>query len=276
MESFARAGVTALLAAVTFSAPIAGTFALSGGTQHVSATMNVHRVASATTLDVVESSDATSKPISKYSSDMTKLMHMIVISDDFSQFMHLHPAFDPATGHFTASVKLDPARQYIVYADAEPDGAGQQVFRFLLPAQQRTPMVPAGQPTNRPISAVTPSPNMMSAGPYTVALKATTLAANAMLMVPLTIARNGKPANDLHPYLGAAAHAVFINTADLSYVHVHPFVKGTKMNMHMQGGQAGPNMMMHVPSLPVGTYKLWLQFRGGATLYTVPFTIAVR
>jgi hypothetical protein len=91
-----------------------------------------------------------------------------------------------------------------------------------------------------------------------------------MTMLPIRIARNGKPATDLHPYLGAAGHAVFIDTSSLAYVHVHPMLPGGKMK------GAGPKMVLHVPGLPVGTYKLWLQFQGGTKVYTAPFTIAAR
>ena len=268
MDGFTRTGLT-LVAALAMSAPVTGSFALLGGTPKVTAQMAVRQNGGKTSLDVYELQSGSNTPVVKYDSDMTKLMHMIVISDDFSTFMHVHPAFNAKTGHFTIALPLDPTREYIVYTDTDPAGAGQQVFRFLLPAQRTAPVsVPAGQPTNNPIAATTPSPAIMTAGPYKVAMR-TTFLANAMQMLPLSIQRNGKPATDLQPYLGAAAHAVFINTSDLSYVHVHPMVHG-KM------GIAGPNMTVHVPPLPVGTYRLWLQFEGGSKLYTVPLTIAVR
>lgn len=268
MDGFARTGLS-LIAALAMSAPVTGSFALLGGTPKVTAQMTVRESAGKTALDVYQLESVSKTPVVKYDSEMTKLMHMIVVSDDFSTFMHVHPAFNAKTGHFTIALPLDPTREYIVYADTDPAGDGQQVFRFLLPAQRSAPVtVPAGQPTNKPIAATTPSPETMPAGPYTVRMR-TTFPADAMQMLPLTIQRNGKPATDLQPYLGAAAHAVFINTSDLSYVHVHPMVRG-KM------GVAGPKMTVHVPALPVGTYRLWLQFAGGSKLYTVPFTIAVR
>ena len=37
----------------------------------------------------------------------------------------------------------------------------------------------------------------------------------------LHILRDGQPAPDATPYLGVAAHAVFISAADLTYVHAH-------------------------------------------------------
>ena len=289
MEGFARAGITMLVAALSFSAPLVGTFALVDGTPKVAAEMRVQQTPTKTMLDIFQTQGQSTKPILKYDLDMTKLMHLVIISDDFSQFMHLHPAFNAKTGHFTIALPLDPTRQYIAYVDTMPSGDGQQVFRFLLPAQQTAEMaVPAGQPTNRPIFASTPSPTATTAGPYTVKIQATTIAANVREAVNLTIERNGRPASDLHPYLGAAAHAVFIDTANLGYIHLHPMIKGAKSDMDMsmpgsmsmkdEGGPAksGPQMVMDVPDLPVGTYKMWLQFEGGSKLYTAAFTIAVR
>ncbi len=268
MDGFARTGLS-LVAALAMSAPVTGSFALLGGTPKVTAQMRVRQTGGKTSLDVYQLEGDSKTPVVKYDLDMTKLMHMIVITDDFSTFMHVHPAFNARTGHFTIALPLNPSREYIVYADTDPAGDGQQVFRFLIPAQHTTAVtVPAGQPTNEPIAATTPSPQTLTAGPYTVQMH-TAFPAASMQMLPLTIQRNGKPATDLHTYLGAAAHAVFINTADLSYVHVHPMING-KM------GTAGPKMTMHVPPLPVGTYRVWLQFEGGSKLYTVPFTIAVR
>ena len=36
----------------------------------------------------------------------------------------------------------------------------------------------------------------------------------------------GKPAMDVHPYLGALAHAFFLDAGDRSSVHVHPVLPG--------------------------------------------------
>jgi hypothetical protein len=34
-----------------------------------------------------------------------------------------------------------------------------------------------------------------------------------------------------------------------------------------------PSMTLHVDALAAGTYKLWLQFRGGDRLYVAPFVV---
>lgn len=279
MDSLTRAGSALVLAVSIAGSAIAGTFALHGGKAMVTPHMQLSVDAGTTKTDVWQGTLEGDKPILHYSTDMTKLMHMIAISEDFTQFFHVHPAFDPKTGHFTQSLTLDPKHRYYVYTDSEPVGMSQQVFRYTVPAVLR---VAPFEPRLR-----APGPLTATSGPYAVTLASTTFKANAMEMIGVTITRGGKPASDLTPYLGAAAHAVFINTSTLDYVHVHPMVQGAMMNMGTMSadmpmddehgmGTAGPKLMMHVPALPAGTYRLWLQFQGGGELRVTAFTIAVR
>ncbi len=279
MESLARAGAAFVVAATLISAPIAGTFALLGGKPMVAAEMTATRLGGPYTLDIVQTPLDGGKPITNYTLDMTKLMHLIIVSDDFTEFFHVHPAFDAKTGHFTIEQRLDPLHRYYAYADSQPTGMSQQVFRFTIQ--------PGPNATNNVSPFKRPSPVTADAGPYTVTLAKTTLPANTMQMIDVNITRNGTPATDLKPYLGAAAHAVFINTSSLQYVHVHPMVQGahaSMSDMHMSMpmnddigmGKAGPKLMMHVPPLPAGIYRLWLQFQGGSTLQVAAFTIVAR
>jgi len=278
MDSLAR-GITGIIFAASLAAsPLVGQWALPNGKPLAAAEMRVTQLPDGrTSLDIFETTGQMTAPIRAYDVDMTKLMHMIVISDDFAQFMHVHPTFDPKTGHFTQVVRLEDSHRYYVYADAEPRGLGQQVFRFSLQPGTRATTQEAARP------AFTPSPLAVAAGPYQVALAKTTLAAGKPQTIAVTITRSGRPATDLHPYLGAAAHAVFIDTTTLAYVHVHPTVAGApEMDMDMPGmhmdspAQAGPHMNMHVGALAAGSYKLWLQFEAGSALYVAPFTLAVR
>jgi hypothetical protein len=260
-------------------AALSGTFALHGGKAMVTPHVAYSVDAGTTQLDIWQGTLEGDKPILHYTADMTKLMHMIAISEDFTQFIHVHPAFNATTGHFTQALTLDPKHRYYVYTDSVPTGMSQQVFRYTIPAIARiAPFVPHLR---------APGPLSDTSGPYAVTLASTTFKADTMEMIGVTITRGGKPATDLKPYLGAAAHAVFINTSTLDYIHVHPMVQGAMMNsssMNMDMpmddehgmGMAGPKLMMHVPALPAGTYRLWLQFEGGGELRVAAFTIAVR
>jgi hypothetical protein len=108
-------------------------------------------------------------------------------------------------------------------------------------------------------------------------------------MLTVHVRKQHKPASDLQAYLGAPAHAVFIDAATLDYVHVHPMPLSAMpacdmgdmnmsgpMNMSDVHGEVSPDMMLHVTVPRPGTYKMWLQFLGGGNLYVAPFVLNAR
>lgn len=254
-----------------------GRFALLGGTPKVTSTFWVSHAAGLSGTLKVRQFTVDGKPILDYDVDMERVMHLVIVRDDFATFAHLHPGLDTKTGTFWQDFTKEPNHRYYVYADSTPRGLPQQVFRFTLDA--------AGAVSNgRP--SLTPSDRTASAGPYSLTLSQTTIPADRPKNLNLTVLQNGEPAQGLSPYLGAAAHVVFINTSTLGYVHVHPTLRGaavkttamsSNMNMPMPAeGKSGPLMQMDVPALPAGTYKVWIQFLGNGTLYTAPFTLLAR
>ena len=135
------------------------------------------------------------------------------------------------------------------------------------------------------------SPTSDAGEGYGVTLSTVTLAANAPTKLDVEVRRGGKPASDLTPFLGVAAHVVFVNTSSLAYVHLHPFMRGEAMptampSMSMQDqmdamesiSKVGPYMRIDVPPLPAGIYKMWFQFKGGVEeqTHTAPFTLVAR
>ena len=280
MESSARrrlSGVivaTALAIATGAGAAKAadGTFALLGGAPKIVARFSAtYGAGNTVTVKIRQFLLDGATPILKYDADMQKLMHIIVVRDDFATFAHVHPGFDAASGTFTQVLRMEPKHRYYVYADTTPHGVGQQVFRF-----------PIGLPylASRPSSSA--SPKSVAAGPYTVTLAGTTLQPDRATNLALDVYENGKPARDLSTYLGAAAHAVFVNTLTLEYVHVHPAERGAPMAMGANEtmempARTGAGMQIPVPPLSPGVYKLWIEFRGeGGGVYTAPFTMLVR
>jgi hypothetical protein len=224
-------------------------------------------------LDVWMTRPGTAAPIKQYQVEMTKKLHMIIVSDDFKTFLHIHPTLSP-TGHFLITQQFPAPGTYFVYADALPNDLNHQVFRFKLDV---------GHPS-APSSRTLPNTGMgVQTGPYEVDLSTVRIHSGRMEMIDVSILENGVAAKDLHPYLGAPAHAVFLNTKDLSYVHVHPM--GADMtNMQMDMSKPMPelpdtasvsgDMMLHIALREAGTYKLWLQFRGANDkLYVAEFTI---
>jgi hypothetical protein len=250
-----------------------GVFALLGGTPKIASKFWADHAAGVTaTLKIRQFQPGGTAPILDYDTDMERLIHLVVVRDDFATFAHLHPAFDTTTGTFSQRFTKAPNHRYYVYADSAPRGIGQQVFRFTMesdgPLADSRPSLTASAPATR-------------VGPYTVTLARTTVSSNQARDLKVTIAEDGRPARGLGTYLGAPAHAVFINASTLAYVHLHPTVAGassmtTTMAMDMET-PAGPLMHMKLPPLPPGTYKLWLQFRGANdVVYTAGFTLLAR
>jgi hypothetical protein len=274
--ALAASGLAAISLGAIRTETQSGAFALLGGSPSIISTFwTDHSNGLSATLKVRQF-QPDGKPILHYEIDMQRLMHLVVIRDDFATFAHLHPSFDATTGTFWQPFTKEPKHRYYIYADTTPRGIGQQVFRFMLDSDG--PVTTAPVVRDAPVASAT-------AGPYAVTLGAATFAADKPQSVSLTIFKDGKPAGDLGTYLGAAAHAVFINTRTLAYVHVHPTVRGAQGEMHMASGAememsdatAGPSMTMSLPGLPAAPYKLWIQFRGGGDrVYTAPFTLLVR
>jgi hypothetical protein len=267
------AAFAVLLAAAT---TYAGVFALPAPQRRAAATLTVARTGPfAARLDIVERAGAVT--LRDYDLDMTKRMHVIVIDDRFRTFQHLHAEHD-AAGHFTFALHVPAAGQYYVYADAVPHGLGQQVFRFDVPFGAEPPGNAADVRSNATAQS----------GPYAVTLDTLRLRSGSESTVHVSVAKNGVPARDLAPYLGAAAHAVFIQTQTLAYVHVHPIAGSGSAPMHGMAGMestpgtpepvlgAGPlpsTLTLHIQAPSSGTYKLWLQFRGGDGLHVAPFVL---
>ena len=211
-----------------------------------------------------------SVPIKSYQVEMTKKLHVVVVSDDFKTFLHIHPTPMP-NGHFVITQQFPSAGTYFVYADGLPNNLNHQVFRFKLNVEHASPPEPRDLPTTG---------MGVQAGPYEVDLSTVRVHSMRMEMVEVQVLKNGQPAKDLHPYLGGAAHAVFLNVKDLSYVHVHPMAMGAMMDMSRpmpdmpDNASVSPDMMLHIALHEAGTYKLWLQFRGeNDKLFIAQFTI---
>jgi hypothetical protein len=271
--------VPALLAAVLTSAPIVGHNVTYAGTKPIQGFLTATPAdGGAVHLDVWETQHG--KTLVKYDVDMTKLLHMIVVSDDLTDFQHIHPVLHP-DGHFTIDVQPHERGLYHVYIDGMPHGIGREVLRF------DVPIGGVAAAASRHLHATGAT---QTAGPYTITLDPVSVPFGEIATIDVTISKNGKIAGDLHPYLGAMAHGVFIGTRDLSYMHAHGM---TDDMLAMAAGDCGDSMMAAMPPLPARStiggkfsfeilapaaqpYDFWLQFIGGDTLYTVPFLVTGR
>lgn len=281
------------LAGPAYAAPlpatIAGTYALPDGTPKVSAILAVTpgtkgAADGASVLDVAMSRLGAPRPITRYDVELSKRLHVIAVSDDFRVFLHEHAERPGADGHFRVPIRFPRRSAWHVYADAVPSGLGQQVMRFDISLDPGTPA--SAQPPAPQATGLTGSD-----GRYGVSFDALDLRAGQEAQLTLHILRDGKPAPDLTPFLGVAAHAVFIAAADLTYIHAHAAPAAIDAAQHHDmpgmdmpgmdsaplraGATVAPDLVLHVTAPKAGAYLLWLQFAVGGHVRTVPFVVTV-
>lgn len=194
------------------------------------------------------------QPVTRYTREHDKDLHLIVVGRDLSGFQHLHPTMG-ADGLWTLPLTLPAAGDYRVFADFVPAGAGPLTLGADLHA--------AGSYVPRPLPAPT---RTASVADYTITLTGQ-LQAGGSSPLTLSVRKYGRPVSDLQPYLGAYGHLVALRTGDLAYLHVHP--TGTPGD-----GQTapGPDISFAAEVPTAGTYRLYLNFQHDGVVRTAEFT----
>ncbi len=180
-----------------------------------------------------------------------KKIHLIIVSDDFSSYQHVHPSY--ANGAWETDVEFKNNTAYQAYFDSDPVEEEPQVLRM-------------------PLSIGTPAPaNKVSQekNTVTVAGVTTSLTVRQPVMsgsaLAFSLTQNGARLV-AEPHLGAEGHVVAISHADPdNFVHVHPVTH--------EGVDTDVDFSLDVPVS--GTYTLFAQFKTNGVVRMFPFTLAV-
>lgn len=266
---------TAALPSFAAEAALRGAFALPSMTEKVTAELVVRKTGLLTReLLFAFTNKATGQPITHFDEELTQKLHVMATDSDFSSFVHEHAGELGLDGRFRIAMRFPKPGTYHVYADAVPMSLGQQVIRFKVPVDVTTDPT---APQLVPVDAA-----KASDGPYTVNLDASALGVGIEGMMALTILKNGKPAIDLGLYLGVPAHAVFVSKDDLGYVHAHAMAADAPKSCHTSHrshddlkAAIPAKLMLHATPPRAGRYALWIQFKGGGQVRTVPFAVTV-
>jgi hypothetical protein len=200
---------------------IKGIFALPDGKQTVAGEMTLdHTGPLSREMKLIYKDQTTGEQITDFEVELTQELHILATDKSLSTLVHQHVEQAGNDGVFSTIFEFPAAGLYHVYTDAVPSGDyGQQVLRFDVSVGDAA----ATPPTVTDTEASPERAHVLesSNGDYTVKLDVAGLKAKQESAVQILIEKDGKPARDLTPYLGVAAHAVFVRASDLAYVHAH-------------------------------------------------------
>lgn len=194
--------------------------------------------------------DAGGAAVTRFEREQTKLMHLIVVRDDLTGYQHLHPTLGEA-GRFTVRLMLPSAGRYRVVADFRTDGKRYSLTRNV-----------SVRGTARRIPPPRPGGSATVAG-FRVDLEHGELTAGTGAKLVFAVTRDSRPVATLEPYLGAYGHLVAFRARTLDYTHIHPV------------GRTGNRVEFHAELAKPGLHRLFLQFRTGGRVWTVPFAVDV-
>ena len=189
-------------------------------------------------------------------------IHLIAVSEDLSQFQHVHPRPTDAqivapprsrgltAGQYDVDVQFGRGGRYLLFAELER--AGQA------PVLQRDRLEVAGPPPAAAPLAEERSPKSV-AGARVALSGADQLRAGqeARLRFRVEDPATGEPRRDLKPYLGEPAHAVILSADASSFTHAHA-----------EAEEPGVLTVHHTFAQP-GLYKIWFQLDIGTAEFVV-------
>ncbi len=176
-------------------------------------------------------------------------LHLIVVSRNLVDYLHLHPVIDNS-GRWTVALPALTPGSYRVFADFQPINADNITLGADLSVPGTVVAVALPQPAT-----------ITTVGAYTISL--TGVASVGAAELNFQVERGGH-AVYTDPYLGAAGHLVAIRSGDLAYLHVHPHDSNDSPVVAFTG---------EFPS--AGTYRLFLDFSHDGAVHTAAFTVVV-
>lgn len=200
--------------------------------------------------------DSGGEPVTEYTPNHDKDLHLIIVRRDLAGFAHVHPVMSPGG---TWRVPLRPAAgagTYRVFADFVPAG---QESRLTL----GTDLFVAGTSAPQPLPV---AERTATVDGYAVTL-AGALRPGTSSKLTLTVSRGGRPVADLQPYLAAYGHLVALRVGDLAYLHVHPDGEPGDGKT-----RPGPEISFSAEVPTSGAYRLYLDFQHGGVVRTAEFT----
>ncbi len=199
------------------------------------------------------------------------LLHLIVVSSDLEFFDHVHPILQ-SDGSLTLDYAFPHAGNFLLFADITPNGQRSQVFRLPITVGEKSSELLVDDPP------LTVSPTLSKSLPDDPTMTA------ELIFQPRTpqsglhtdflfrLTKDGRPVNDLEPYIGAMGHVVSISQDTGMYLHCHP----EQLLAPTPDARGGPDIPFHTVFPHPGTYKIWGQFKRNNKVVIADFVVNVK
>jgi len=201
------------------------------------------------------------------------LLHLIIVSSDLVYFDHVHPVMQ-ADGSLTLDYIFPKSGTYLLFADITPQGQRSQVFRLpvIVHSAGSGAQLLADVPTLTPTAA---SARMLASDPTETAeliFQPRAPAAGLHVNFLFRLTKDGRPINDLQPYIGAMGHCVIISQDTQTYLHCHP----EQLLAPTPDARGGPDVPFHTIFPRPGLYKIWGQFKRADRVLIADFVVDVK
>ncbi len=214
----------------------------------------------------------------------TKPMHLIAVSEDFTDFIHVHPERGN-DGQFRVGVTFDTASRYRSWTEVQPVGDEKPTISVAdiategaAPTSVRLAVDGDSQKTVGGLRVSLTGANALKAG------------RDAKLTLDVVDTSSGKPAK-LQTLLGAPAHAIVISSDREQFMHLHAARTGAPIppqgggaagghGGHDMGGMPAPagaptKLAVEAKFPAAGVYKVFVQMQKDGEVVTVPFVVNV-
>jgi hypothetical protein len=204
--------------------------------------------------------------------DQTRLLHLLAVRADFTDFVHVHPTLAP-DGTWTVHMPLNAPGPYQVYAD------------FLLKDAQGLPhhlvlRRPLTVPGEYQLSPVLPAPSMTGEGDgYKITFLREPKAWTVMLLPARVTRDDGTAVTNLEPYLAVFAHFSAFKQSNNLYGHAHPLEyagggrEGWPPLTNLRGG---PVLTFHAEFPGAGDYRAFVEFQVAGQYHVAALTMHVQ
>lgn len=191
--------------------------------------------------------DREGRAIEDFDVEHEREMHLIAARHDLTGYQHLHPRRGDG-GRWVVEASFPQSGPHRLYADFASGGQS-----YTLTADVEVD----GRYEPRPLPA--PADTATAGDGYEVEMSESGDERR------FTVTRDGRPVDDIEPYLGARGHLVALREGSLGFQHVHP----------TDGETAGREINFGVTLPRGGRYRMFLQFRHDRAVHTAAFTEVV-